>query len=105
MPHPVNIIDLGVLKQPLHAPEIHAAANVAFSKGFHLAKLSTPEGGELFIVAKPSLETLPVKLTITGPVCITASAHHPLIQDPVHPRCVARPDHMRPGVFTHHFAQ
>lgn len=102
-----KVIDLGVIKQPLHAPEIAVAASMAFTQGFAFAKLSTPEGGVVYIEARPAFEALPMKVEITGPVTIALHEQYPLetkpALPPVGPRCcVLEPLAPRPHLMGKH---
>lgn len=99
------VIDLGELKQPIFAPEISAAAAAAFKHGYQFAKLTTADGGVVFIAARPAMDGAPVKLTITGPVTIVGESHHPLALPPVHRRCFVNPLPPRVGLKPTHSAQ
>lgn len=72
MPTPTQaVIDLGQLTLPIAAPEIRAASTVAFQHGYQFAKLTTADGGVLFIAAQPALDGAPLKVQIEGPVSIS----------------------------------
>lgn len=107
---PDFILELGVLKQPLCATDISAAAHTAHRQGKAFARLETPEGAELYITAQPPTVEAPIVVQTPGdsgpcPVHLNP-ATHPIVWmnfpvpapiAPVHPKINA--PHPQPRAF------